>query len=84
MTASFFKVFGEIAGIGGLSLAVFLTLFRDIIRRNIFANLGREYSYLLMKQIIWAVWSIAAIGLVLWFLGSLKLTFGPNSPIING
>jgi hypothetical protein len=52
-----------VAGIGGLALGVFLLLFRDIIRKNIFPKLPAPEAYRLSRLITWAVWSIAVIGI---------------------
>jgi hypothetical protein len=82
MSAELFKTFGQIAGIGGLALAVFLVLFRDVIRRNIFSTLPPATTFRLMRHIIWAVWSIAALGLLIWFLGS-GLVIGDNNLIFT-
>ncbi len=44
MDADVLKVVGQVAGIGGLALGVFLLLFRDIIRKNIFPKLPHRRS----------------------------------------
>lgn len=41
---------GKMAGIGGISLGIFLILFREIIRRNIFSSLTKEQSYKIIKM----------------------------------
>ncbi|MFC3460843.1 hypothetical protein [Massilia haematophila] len=42
------QVVGKAAGIGGLALGVFLLIFRDIIRRNIFPKLSPTHAYRLI------------------------------------
>ena len=66
MDADVLKIVGEVAGIGGLALGVFLILFRDIIRKNIFPKLPPEEAYRLLRLITGAVWSIAVIGIGAW------------------
>jgi hypothetical protein len=83
MNLEIVKDFGAIAGIGGLALGVFLLLFRDIIRKNIFTKLPADYSYRLMRQIVFCVWSLAIFGISVWLLAGMQLTFGNGSPIIN-
>jgi hypothetical protein len=64
--AEVLKTVGQIAGIGGLALGVFLLLFRDIIRKNIFPKLPAPEAYRLLRLITVAVWSIAVIGIGAW------------------
>lgn len=60
------KVVGQTAGIGGLALGVFLLLFRDLIRRNIFPMLPPDKAYRLLRLITGAVWSVAIVGIAAW------------------
>ncbi len=86
--------FGQVAGIGGLGLGVFLYLFREIIRKNIFANLGKEYSYRLLRQISYLVWSVGIVGMLIWLyvetitqqdvIQSSVGTSSPNISEVNG
>jgi hypothetical protein len=66
MDASVLKVVGQIAGIGGLSLGVFLLLFREVIRLKIFPRLPAQEAYRLLRLITGAVWSVAIIGILAW------------------
>jgi hypothetical protein len=68
--AEVLKTVGQIAGIGGLALGVFLLLFRDIIRKNIFPKLPAPEAYRLLRLITVAVWSIAVVGIGAWVLVS--------------
>jgi hypothetical protein len=71
MDASVLKVVGQIAGIGGLSLGVFLLLFREVIRKNIFPKLPAQEAYKLLRLITGAVWSVAIVGILAWvYVGS--------------
>jgi hypothetical protein len=64
MDADVLKIVGQVAGIGGLALGVFLLLFRDIIRKNIFPKLPPADR--LLRLITVAVWSVAIVGIAAW------------------
>jgi hypothetical protein len=66
MDAEVLKTVGQIAGIGGLALGVFLLLFREIIRKNIFPKLRAAEAYRLLTLITGAVWSVAIVGIIAW------------------
>ncbi len=66
MDADVLKIVGQVAGIGGLALGVFLLLFRDIIRKNIFPELPPADAYRLLRLITMAVWSVAIVGIAAW------------------
>ena len=66
MDADVLKVVGQVAGIGGLALGVFLLLFREIIRKNIFPQLPAAEAYRLLRLITIAVWSVAIVGIAAW------------------
>jgi hypothetical protein len=66
MDADVLKIVGQVAGIGGLALGVFLLLFRDIIRKNIFPKLPPAEAYRLLRLITVAVWSVAIVGIAAW------------------
>lgn len=82
------KIFGQVAGIGGLSLGVFLILYRDIIRKNIFPRLPAQEAYKLLRLITGAVWSLAIIGIAAWVYTSTPARSMPDkqtqSGIVNG
>jgi hypothetical protein len=68
MEIDLFKTLGQVAGIGGLSLGVFLLLFRDVIRKKIFPQLTKEQAYLLLKKISFYVWTVALAGIAAWLI----------------
>lgn len=45
MDTQILKTVGQVAGIGGLALGVFLLLFEDTIRKQIFPTLTKAYAY---------------------------------------
>lgn len=65
------ETMGKIAGIGGLALGVFLLLFRDVIRKNIFAGLTREQSFRIIRLILILVWSITLAGIAAWLVAPM-------------
>jgi hypothetical protein len=77
-----------VAGIGGVSLGVFLLLFRDIIQKSIFPTLASAQAYRLLQLITVAVWSIAIVGIGAWAYVSVNdsrrfsgvPTAGPTAP----
>ena len=66
MELGILKTVGQIAGIGGISLGVFLLLFRDIIRKKIFPQLTKQQGFQLLILISILVWSIALAGIGAW------------------
>jgi hypothetical protein len=83
--AAILTTMGQVAGVGGLGLGVLLLVFKDFLRQKIFSTVGPAQTYKLMRQLLWATWSVAIAGLLLWFLGAggIEMTFGPNSWIVN-
>jgi hypothetical protein len=94
MDAEVLKTVGQVAGIGGLALGVFLLLFKDIIRKNIFPRLPPPEAYRLLRLITGAVWSVAIVGILAWVYVETREpaspssvrqeTHGDNSPAISG
>ena len=66
MNAEILKIAGGVAGIGGVAIGMFLLLFRDVIRKNIFPNLTKEQAYKLLRLILILVWSVAIAGIAAW------------------
>ncbi len=66
MEAHVLQAVGKVAGIGGIALGVFLLLFRDVIRKNIFPTLSDEHAYGLIKQFMYLTFGIAVIGIAAW------------------
>ena len=64
------KTVGQIAGIGGLALGVFLLLFRDIVRKSIFPQLTKQDAYRLLRLISVLVFLVAIAGLGAWAWGA--------------
>ena len=66
MERALLETLGRIAGIGGLALGVFLLLFREVIRKNVFPKLSDEYAYRLIRQFMYLTFGIAILGILAW------------------
>jgi hypothetical protein len=71
MEPQLLKVLGQIAGIGGIALGVFLLLFRDVIRRKIFPKLTQNQGYRVILVFMILTWSIAIAGVAAWWKSPL-------------
>ena len=70
MDGELLQTLGKIAGIGGLSLGVLLVVFRDIIRKDIFPKFtNEELGFRLLRYIIFAVLTVALLGMGIWAYG---------------
>ncbi|NKK67648.1 hypothetical protein GFL88_29935 [Rhizobium leguminosarum bv. viciae] len=91
MDAETWKILGQVGGIGGIALGVFLLLFRDILRKKIFPTLTKQDGYRLMRLITLSVWSVALVGIAAWFGTEMlagqhvmQTTGGDGAPAIAG
>ncbi|MDM8553842.1 hypothetical protein QUF75_03835 [Desulfococcaceae bacterium HSG7] len=73
MDTELIKTMGQIAGIGGISLGVFLLLFREVIKKNIFPSLKKDHAFSLLRLLLILVWSIAVIGIGAWVFTKLYM-----------
>ena len=93
MDAELLQTVGQIAGIGGLAIAMLLLVFRDIVAKNIFPQLKKDHAYSLLRLISILVFVVAIAGIGAWALvetdgadrtaGTAIETRGPNSPIVT-
>ncbi len=70
MDTEVLKGLGQVAGIGGIALGVFMLLFRDLIRRifvNIFPQLTKQQTSEIIKLAMILIWSLALVGIMAWF-----------------
>jgi len=65
----FIKEWGIIAGIAGIALGVFMVIFKEIIRKNIFPVLTKKQSYTILIVIILLVWALAILSIILYYTG---------------
>jgi hypothetical protein len=66
MDLGLFKTLGQIAGIGGVALGVFLILFRELIRKSIFPTLEKDDAFRLLRLIAVLIWVVAIVGVASW------------------
>lgn len=66
MDAQVLKVVGAVAGIGGIALALFFWLFRDIIRKNIFPRLTKDQAYKTIRLLMVLATIVALAGIASW------------------
>jgi len=81
MEAGVLETVGQVAGIGGLALGVFLLLFRDLIRKSIFPKLPAAEAYRLLRLITGAVWSVALVGIAAWVYVETQPPAAPTSSV---
>ena len=63
MTPEILKVVGQVAGVAGVALGVLLLVFREFLRKTIFAKLTKEQSYKLLRLLLVLTWSAAVVGI---------------------
>lgn len=71
MDSELLKTVGQVAGIGGVALGVFLILFREVIRKQIFPSLTKAQAYRLLSLVVILVWSVALAGIGAWVYTSV-------------
>lgn len=64
---SIIKDFGLIAGLAGIALGVFLFLFREVIRKNIFQSLSRTQSFSIILVFMIMVWTLSLVSIYLYY-----------------
>jgi hypothetical protein len=63
----FIKEWGLIAGVAGIGLGVFVVLFREVIRKNIFPMLTKKHGFQLLIIFMILVWSVAIYSIYVYF-----------------
>jgi hypothetical protein len=76
MEIQLLQAVGKIAGIGGLALGVFVLLFEEVIRKNIFPMLSDDHASGLIRQFMYLTFGVAVMGIVAWTVVAVK---GPQS-----
>lgn len=80
-TLELFATLGKFAGLAGLALGVFLLIFRDIIRRELFQNVSSEDTYKLFRLLVICTWTVTLVGMLLWAAPGLTIVVGDNNQI---
>jgi hypothetical protein len=70
-------VVAKVAGIGGIALGVLALIFREVIRKNIFPQLGNAHAYRIIRLMILLTFAIALISVVAWLTVQI---FGAPTP----
>ncbi len=83
MTTESLRILAEVSGIGGVALGVILLVFREIIRRNDPAKLGKANTFKLLKIMVIAVWSVGLCGIAAWTLQTALKPAGGTSQEAN-
>lgn len=66
----FITEWGKIAGMAGLALGVFLLLFREVIRKNIFSKLTKKQSYTIIIVFMLLVWTLSILSIIQYTSGT--------------
>ena len=66
MNVELLKTLGQIAGIGGVALGIFLILFRELISKSIFPTLKKDDAFRQLRLIALLIWIVALAGIVAW------------------
>ena len=69
MDSQLVSTLAQIAGIGGAALGVFLLVFRDVIRKNVFPQLTKRQGFQLLILALVLTWSVAIAGILAWVFG---------------
>ena len=75
---------GKIAGIGGLALGVFVLLFEEVIRKNIFPTLSDDHASGLIRQFMYLTFAVAVFGIAAWTLVAVRgpqVSAGSERPV---
>ncbi len=84
IAAATIEVFGKTGGLAGLSLAVVLIVFRDIIARKIFPQLEKKDAYRLLRLVALLSTLICILGMILWANPMLIIGHGNIVSSVNG
>jgi len=78
MNLDVLRVVGEIAGIGGLALGVFLLLFRQLIQKSIFARLTKGQSHHLITLFMLLTFFVTLAGIAAWIYAQFLVSITPK------
>ena len=81
MEIQLLQAVGKIAGIGGLALGVFVLLFDEVIRKNIFPMLSDDHASGLIRQFMYLTFGIAVFGIGAWTYVSVKTPSASAAPV---
>ncbi|TAA73940.1 MAG: Ig-like domain-containing protein [Candidatus Electronema aureum] len=70
MDNEFIKIIGPAAGLGGIALAVFLSLFHSFIRKLKPVSLTQDQWFRITRLFLILTWAIGALGIIAWAFAS--------------
>jgi hypothetical protein len=82
MDTELIKVFGQVAGIGGLALGVFLLVAKELVRKAIFSALTKQQSSRVILALAFMAWTTALAGIGAWTYVSVHSS-NNNEPEID-
>jgi len=80
METQLLEALGKIAGIGGIALGVFVLLFEEVIRKNIFPMLSDDHASGLIRQFMYLTFVVAVCGIGAWAYVAVKM---PKPAVAN-
>jgi hypothetical protein len=72
METQLLQELAKIAGIGGIALGVFVLLFEQVIRKNIFPMLSDDHASGLIRQFMYLTFGVAVVGIAAWTLVAVR------------
>ena len=66
----FITEWGRIAGLAGLAVGVFLILFREVIRKNIFPTLTKKHSFTILLIFMGLVFALSVFSIYFYYSAS--------------
>lgn len=81
METELLQALAKIAGIGGLALGVFVLIFQEVIRKNIFPMLSDDHAYGLIRQLLFLTFAVAVFGIGAWTY--VAVMSPPVSPTVS-
>ena len=63
----FITQWGQVAGLAGIAVGVFLILFREVIRKNIFPKLSKKQSFTILLVFMGLTFSIGVLSIYLYY-----------------
>lgn len=72
----------KIAGIGGLSVGVFVIIFREVLKKKIFRNLSQKQTYKIIRLMLIFTFSIGVLGLIFsTYIGTISRSTKTVKPL---
>lgn len=81
--SSIFRLVSAVAGIGGISLIVFLLINKDLIKKLIGVKLTKRQFFVLMTTILWLAFSITVLSVISFTVTTLWLDSNRNTKEID-